>query len=270
MRIATPLLVAMTIVVAWWLAPAPPPRPATAPAARVLAAVLGPLRPAVVSALRLRASFAKSAGNATESIRLQELALELDPADPDAAVRLAYEIAIEVPEARSGRAGAVEGARAGLAVLRRARDLGNGNPRIGESEVFLLLHRLAPPGASSNEERTAAVDTALAIAEDLAASWPPAHALASVCLDERGLRRFELRSEREAARDFERAAQHERLLARAGDPVAARRAEGLELRAAVCHAAYLANGDSADLRSAIEALERFAPDDPVAAIARSR
>jgi len=123
--------IAALLLAAAWLAIPPAPSDAGAGVkAHVFQRILGPFRYPLASTLRLRAGFAREAGRPGESVRLQGIALDLDPRDTPAVVWLAGELATQIPLSGLTKLDNAACARAGIDVLRRARALGNADPRL--------------------------------------------------------------------------------------------------------------------------------------------
>jgi hypothetical protein len=229
-------IAALLLLTAWLLAPPAPSSARAAGFASVLQRALGPLRFPAAAALRLRAGFAREAGLAGESVRLQTLALELDPADTAAVAWLAGELATQLPLAGLTTLDRQASAKAGIDVLRRARALGNRDPRLDDWEAYYWVERYAPPGSDAGARRAAldnalaSLDTAVDLLAETGALDLRLHGRAALLLEERGALAAGRREGTAAAADFARAAQHERLLAARGLPGAESRAAALEAR----------------------------------------
>ncbi|HKE01449.1 MAG TPA: hypothetical protein VKE69_10600 [Planctomycetota bacterium] len=253
-------LVVALLAAAWWSAPKTPLASTTSPAARAVRFLLGPFRGLVAGGLRLRAAFARSAGAPAESIRLQEWALEIDPSSTDAALLLAGELAFDLAAATPSQAHAL--ADAAVAILERAKALGNRSPRIPDAQASLLAERIAP-AASGPDERRRALERAVALAEDaVALGAPAARARASHSLGEIGLLAHRAGRFDEAKEAFARAAAHERALARIGAPQAARLARLYAAREELS-AREAAAAPEAERARARDALRAIDPADPL-------
>jgi hypothetical protein len=263
-------IVLLLVCAAWLLAPPSPPAGAADPWARALQTVLGPLRAPVAGLLRLRAGFARDDGRPQESVRFQQFALEMDPRATDSVIWLANELATQIPSASASAEGeSAAWARLGIAALRRARALGNRDHELLDWESFLWVERAAPRGKSTEPERRAALDAAIAASEESAHAWIGAAAVSSALLAERALLRYRAADFAAAADDFERAAQFERLLAQRGDEHADLRAKILEAKSSLARVDSEENPDAEERAARLTAIEALRGDDPFLPLART-
>ncbi|MFN0206602.1 MAG: hypothetical protein ACKVS6_09865 [Planctomycetota bacterium] len=203
------------LAAAYFVAPESKSAGGVSPTARVLRTALGPLRAPAASLLRLHAAFARGEGDADESIRIQQFALEIDHST-EAALSLASELAYDIPSSGLSSASSRECARLAIETLKKARDLGNNDPRLLDLQAELILTKRTPAPIVTKAERRAALDEALVLAEMVIKTHRAGNLRASMILSERGDLEFAERRFDKAARDFRAAAGHEEILAHAG------------------------------------------------------
>lgn len=265
MRVALWVVCILFFVMSQIVAPKPPAPAKGTEGAAALTRILGPLARPTAQLARLRAAFLRSDGQRAGSIALQRFALEIDPADADAASILVYELVGDLSSAQPTREEERGAADAALEVLARVSQLGAHHPELADLEALVWHRWAAPAGRVSAQERREALDRAVEALRPWLDRWTPAVPHAALILEERaGLLGLENRWA-EARADLQIAAVLEERLRALGDPKAASMLAWLTARLAVAEAPDPESEERA--RATLRALR---PDDPLLAAPRRR